>query len=96
MSEESIENITKSSSNFAPTVVDHHVLPDMNFNGQCLMKNNISIPKKVTNLYMSYTLGPQLRNSNTEFTLNINYRTVPSTIWPIFSEFLILITKYYF
>ena len=88
MSEESIKNITKSSSNFAPTVVDHHVLPDMNFNGQCLMKNNISIPKKVINLYMSYTLGPQLRNSNTEFRLNINYRTVPSTIWPIFSEFL--------
>ena len=32
MSEESIENITKSDSNFAPTFVDHHVLPDINFN----------------------------------------------------------------
>ena len=45
MSEENIENITKSDSNFAPTFVDHHVLPDINFNGHCLI-NNVSIPKK--------------------------------------------------
>ena len=41
----------------------------MNFNGYCLIKSNISIPKKVINLYISYTLGPQLRNLNTDFTL---------------------------
>ena len=41
----------------------------MNFNGHCLIKNKISIPKKVINLYISYTLGPQLRNLNTYFTL---------------------------
>ena len=69
MSEENIDNITKSNSNFAPTLVDHHVLPDINFNGHCLIKNNISIPKKVINLYISYTLSPQLRNLNTDFTL---------------------------
>ena len=69
MSEENIENITKSSSNFAPTFVDHHVLPDTNFNGHCLIKNKISIPKKVINLYISYTLGLQLRNFSTDFTL---------------------------
>ena len=69
MSEESIENITKSDSNFAPNFVDHHLLPDMIFNGHCLIKNNISIPKKVINLYISYALGPQLRNLNTDFTL---------------------------
>ena len=68
-SEESIENITKSDSNFAPTSVDHHLLPEKNFNGQCLIKNNISIPKKVINLYISYTLGPQIRDLNTDFTL---------------------------
>ena len=34
MSEENIENITKSDSNFAPTFVNHHVSPDTNFNGQ--------------------------------------------------------------
>ena len=34
MPEESIENIIKSDSNFTPTFVDHHLLPDINFNGQ--------------------------------------------------------------
>ena len=46
ISEENIENITKSDSNFAPNYVDHHLLPDMNFNGHCLIKINISISKK--------------------------------------------------
>ena len=39
MPEKNIENITKSDSNFAPTVVDHHALPDINFNGHCLINN---------------------------------------------------------
>ena len=69
MSEESIGNITKSGSNFAPTFVDHHVLADINFDRHCLVKKNIFIPKKVINLYISYTLGLQLRNLNTDFTL---------------------------
>ena len=69
MSEENIkniENITKSDSNFAPTIADLHLLQDVNFNGHCLIKNNIFIPKKVINLYISYTLNPQLRNLNTD------------------------------
>ena len=70
MSEESVENITKSDSNFAPNFVDHHSLPDINFNGHCLIKNNISILKKVVNIYISYTLGLQLRNFITTFTLS--------------------------
>ena len=37
ISQEHIENITKSDSLFAPTCVDHH--------GHCFI-NNISIPKK--------------------------------------------------
>ena len=53
MSEEEIENITKSDSNFVPTLVHYHLLPDKNINGHCLIKNNISIPKKVINLYIS-------------------------------------------
>ena len=53
MSEENIENITKSDSNIAPTFVDHHVLPDINFNGNCLISNNISVSKEVINLYIS-------------------------------------------
>ena len=80
MSEESIEHINKSDSNFAPTSVDHHLLPDMNFNGQHLIKSNISIPKKVINLYISYTLGPQLRNLSTDFMLvNCLYGSVKLT-----------------
>ena len=57
-----------SEETFARTLVDHHLLPDINFNGHCLI-NNISIPKKVINAYISYTINPQLRNLNTDFTL---------------------------
>ena len=65
ISEERIENITKLDSNFAPTFVDHHSLPNIKFNGHCLTINDIiSISKKVVNLYISYTLGPQLRNTH--------------------------------
>ena len=41
MSDESIENLTKSDSNFVPTFVDHHLLSVINFNGHCLIKHNI-------------------------------------------------------
>ena len=41
-----MENITKSDSSFLPTFVDHHLLPDVNFNGHCLINDNISVPKK--------------------------------------------------
>ena len=58
--EKIIENITKSYSNFAPTFVDHHLLPDMNFNGHYLIKNNISITKKLINI--SYTLVSQFKH----------------------------------
>ena len=64
---ESIDNLTKSDSNFSLTFVDHHLLPETNFNGHCLTKNDISIPKKVINLYIFCTFGPQLRL--TDFTL---------------------------
>ena len=66
----SIENITKSDSKFPPTFVDHYVLPDINFNGCCII-NNISTPRKVINLYISSKLNPRLKNLNTDFTLNI-------------------------
>ena len=69
MPEEIIKKIAKSDSNFVLTFVDHHVLPDINFNGHCLIKNNTSIPKKLINLYISYILGHKLKNLNTDFTL---------------------------
>ena len=46
MPEKNIENITQSGSNLAPILVNHHVLPDKNFNRQCLINNNVYIPKK--------------------------------------------------
>ena len=57
MSEEDTENITKSDSNFGTTFANHHVLLDINFNGHCLI-NNISVPKQLINLYISYILNP--------------------------------------
>ena len=65
-----IENTTRSDSNFTPTFNDHHLLPELTFNGNCLTKNNISINKKVINLYISYTLTPWLRNLKKDFTLS--------------------------
>ena len=41
----------------------------MTFNGHCLIKDIISIPKKVINLYNFYTLNPQFRNLNIYFIL---------------------------
>ena len=69
MSEESIENITKSDSSFVPTFVYHHLLQVTTFNGHSSIKNNISIPKKLIHLYILYSLGPQFRNLTTDFTL---------------------------
>ena len=68
MSDEDIKIITKSASNFATTFVDNHLLPHINFDGHSLINNNISISKKVINLYILYTLGSWLRNWITDFT----------------------------
>ena len=57
MSEESVENITKSDINFTQTLFDQHLLPDMNLNWQF----NISNTKKVMNLYISHTTDPQFK-----------------------------------
>ena len=69
MSEKNIEKITKSDSNFAPTFVDHHLSLDINFTGHCLIRSDISTPKKVINLYISYTLGLLLKHLHSDFTL---------------------------
>ena len=46
------------------------ILPDINFNEHCLINNNISVPKNVMNIHISYIPNPWLRNLNTGFTLN--------------------------
>ena len=48
MSEESIGNITKSDSSFAPAFV-HHSSLNINFNGHCLIKTFLLLKK---NLYL--------------------------------------------
>ena len=60
ISEENIENATKSDSNFAPVSVDHHALPDITVNENCL-RSSIYIPKKVINIDSSYALNPWLK-----------------------------------
>ena len=55
MSEENLEDIAKSDSKFSATFVNYDLLSHINFNGYDLI-NNISIPIKVINLYISYTL----------------------------------------
>ena len=55
MSEETIENITKSESHFAPTFVDDNVLTHINLNGHCLIKSTSSIFKKLINIYIFLT-----------------------------------------
>ena len=53
MSEESTENVTTSDNSFDPTLINYYPLPDAKFNEHCLV-NNISVPLKVTNIYISY------------------------------------------
>ena len=79
MSEETIENITKSDSNFSPTFVDHHLLPDMIFNGHCLIKKNISIPKKGVLLKPATTDPPTTNPPNTYQLPTDPPTTYPST-----------------
>ena len=62
--------MAKSNRNFAPTFVNHHLLPDINFNAHCLINNNISVFKKVINSNISYILNPWLRNLSTDFKLD--------------------------
>ena len=69
MSKENIENITKSEGKIAPTFFDHHLLPDMNFNGHYFIKSNTCIPIKLINLYISYALGLPLKKLLTSFLL---------------------------
>ena len=55
ISEESIENITTSGSNFVPTLINYYPLPDIKVNGLCLINNN-DPSLGVVNLYIFYTL----------------------------------------
>ena len=63
--------MTNSDSNFAPGLVDHHVLPDINFNEHCLV-NTIYIPQKRNKYIYIHFLHTKsiVKKFNTDFTLN--------------------------
>ena len=68
------------SNGMSPTLVYHYLISDINIIGHCLISNNISIPKKVINLYISYILNPYFRNLSADFTLkNCLCKTVKLT-----------------
>ena len=69
MSEKSIENITSKEQNFGPTWIDSYPLPDVKFNGHCLI-NKSPGSVKVINLHISYTFDPCSRDLNIKFTLD--------------------------
>ena len=50
--EEIIENINSSGNSFSLTLISHY-LPEVQYNGRCLV-NNINTLLKTINLYISY------------------------------------------
>ena len=69
LSEESVENITTSDSNFAQTLITYYPLPDIKFNGNCLIINNNDPSLDAVNLYIYYELDRRSRDLDTGFTL---------------------------
>ena len=69
LSEESIENITTSESNFSPTLTNCYPLSDIKFDGHCLINNNNDPSLSVVNFYIGYTLDQWSRDLDTNFTL---------------------------
>ena len=68
MAEKSIEKLNQAA--FLLWFFNHYILLDVSFTGHWLINNNISIPKKVINLYISYILNPWLRVLKTDFTMS--------------------------
>ena len=55
MSEENLENITKSNNDVAPTFADYHLLPDMSFSGHSLIKKTFVSMKIHKSIYFVHT-----------------------------------------
>ena len=71
MSDKNIEKVIKSDNVFTPTFVNYYTLPDKNFNGHCLIKNNIFIPKKSNeSIYLLHTKSMEKTDLKTDLTLN--------------------------
>ena len=71
MSDKNIEKVIKSDNVFTPTFVNYYTLPDKNFNGRRLIKNNIFIPKKSNkSIYLLHTKSMEKTDLKTDLTLN--------------------------
>ena len=68
-SEKGIENITTSDSNFPPILINYYPLPDIKFNGNCLINNKKDPSLDAANLYICYKLDWWSRYLDTDFTL---------------------------
>ena len=82
-----IEKINKSGRNLAQVFVDHHIFSDINFNGHCLIKNNISITKKVINLYFLDTTQRALHVESTSIRRGYYVDTSKTKFRPISTSF---------
>ena len=69
LSEESIENIATSDSNFAPTLINYYPLRNITFSGNGLINNSNDSSLGEVNSYISYTPDQLLRDLDTDFTL---------------------------
>ena len=65
--EKKIENITTSNSNFAPALINYYQLPDIKFDENCLINNNI-IDFGMINIYISNTRDWWSKDLDTDFT----------------------------
>ena len=68
-SEESIKNPPGLDNTVDQSLINSYLLPDVKLGGNCLMNSNISVLRKVVNLYISYKLDTWSRGLNTDFTL---------------------------
>ena len=60
-----------------------NILLDVSFNGHYLIQNNLSIPKNIINIYVSYILNQWPRNLNADFRLgNSLFTSVKLTVNP--------------
>ena len=64
-----LKNFQTKYCNFAPTLINYHILLDIKLNGNCLINNNTKTLLGVVNLYISQTLDWLPRYLNTDFTL---------------------------
>ena len=51
-----LKNFQTKYCNFAPTLINYHILLDIKLNGNCLINNNTKTLLGVVNLYISQTL----------------------------------------